>query len=199
MSKIYYIYAVMNAGKSTELLQIDHNYQSNNMKTLLLKSAVDTRDSVSEIVSRLGLRKQARILDDNNVDMIIEDIAVNNYQCVLIDECQFLSRRTILKLSNICDEQEVPIMFFGLKTDYTGNLFEGSKMLLEIADNFRELKTVCWCGRKATMNLRQDKSGHILKTGDPIHLGDTEFYSVCRKHWRLGQIGSYKQRTKDKK
>lgn len=179
----------MNAGKSTELLQIDHNYQSNNMKTLLLKSSVDTRDSVSNIVSRLGLRKKALVLDDNNVGAIIKDIVENDYQCVLIDECQFLSRHTILQLSDICDEKHIPIMFFGLKTDYTGNLFEGTKTLLEIADNFRELKTVCWCGRKATMNLRKDKKGTIIKQGEPVHLGDTEFYSVCRKHWKSGETG----------
>lgn len=177
----------MNAGKSTELLQINHNYQSNNMKTLLLKSAVDTRDSTTEIVSRLGLKKQAIPLDDSNIDAIAEDIKQNDYQCILIDESQFLSKNTILKLSDICDLYKVPIMFFGLKTDYTGHLFEGSKTLLEIADNFRELKTVCWCGKKATMNLLEGADGQVIKHGDSIHLGDSEFYSVCRKHWKEGK------------
>ncbi|MCX8650486.1 thymidine kinase [Gilliamella sp. B2776] len=188
MSKIYYIYAVMNAGKSTELLQIDHNYLSNNMQTLLLKSSVDTRDSAVEIVSRLGLRKKALQLDDNSVDEIIELIKKNNYACILIDESQFLSQSTIWKLSDVCDEYGIPMMFFGLKTDYMGHLFEGSKTLLEIADNFRELKTVCWCGKKATMNLLEGKDGQIVKFGNSIHLGDSEFHSVCRKHWKAGQI-----------
>lgn len=187
MSKIYYIYAVMNAGKSTELLQIDHNYQSNNMKTLLLKSSVDTRDSKTNIVSRLGLKKEALPLDDRNVQNIANCIRENNYDCILIDECQFLSKATILTLSEICDEKNVPIMFFGLKTDYTGHLFEGAKTLLEMADNFRELKTVCWCGKKATMNLRKNAQGRVIKTGESIHLGDSEFYSVCRKHWKSGE------------
>ena len=178
----------MNAGKSTELLQIDHNYLSNNMKTLLLKSSVDTRDSAVEIVSRLGLRKKALQLDDNSVDEIIEHIKQNNYACILIDESQFLSSKTIWKLSDVCDEYGVPMMFFGLKTDYMGQLFEGSKTLLEIADNFRELKTVCWCGKKAIMNLLEGQDGQIVKFGNSIHLGDTEFHSVCRKHWKTGQV-----------
>lgn len=178
----------MNAGKSTELLQIDHNYLSNNMQTLLLKSSVDTRDSAVEIVSRLGLRKKALQLDDNSVDEIIELIKQNDYACILIDESQFLSRNTIWKLSDVCDEYGVPMMFFGLKTDYMGHLFEGSKTLLEIADNFRELKTVCWCGKKATMNLLEGKDRKIVKFGNSIHLGDSEFHSVCRKHWKAGQV-----------
>ncbi|XKM14323.1 thymidine kinase [Orbaceae bacterium ac157xtp] len=187
MSKIYYIYGVMNAGKSTELLQINHNYLSNNMQTLLLKSAVDTRDSDTEIVSRLGLRQQAKPLDDSNVDEVIADIIANNYKCILIDESQFLSRNTILKLSDVCDEYHVPMMFFGLKTDYMGQLFEGAKTLLEVADNFRELKTVCWCGRKATMNLLEQSPGVVVKHGSPIHLGNEQFFSVCRRHWKAGQ------------
>lgn len=178
----------MNAGKSTELLQIDHNYQSNNMRTLLLKSSVDTRFSANEIVSRLGLKKQAFPLNDNNVDDVINDIKQNHYHCILIDESQFLSKQTILKLADACDVYDVPMMFFGLKTDYTGHLFEGSKTLLEIADNFRELKTVCWCGKKATMNLLENSAGEIIKQGSPIHLGSTEFHSVCRRHWNLGQV-----------
>lgn len=188
MAKLYFIYSVMNAGKSTELLQVDHNYISNNMKTLLLKSSVDTRYSATEIVSRLGLRKAAMPLNDANVDEVIEDIRHGGYHCVLIDESQFLSREVILKLSDVCDEYNVPIMCFGLKTDYTGHLFEGSKTLLEIADSFRELKTVCWCGRKAIMNLRENADGDIVKHGDPIFLGDTEFHSVCRKHWKAGKV-----------
>ncbi|WLS95176.1 thymidine kinase [Gilliamella apis] len=188
MSKIYYIYGVMNAGKSTELLQIDHNYLSNNMQTLLLKSSVDTRDSAVEIVSRLGLRKKALQLDDSTVDGIIEHIKQNNYACILIDESQFLSSNTIWKLSDVCDEYSVPMMFFGLKTDYMGHLFEGSKTLLEIADNYRELKTVCWCGKKATMILLEGENGQIVKFGNSIHLGDSEYHSVCRKHWKAGQV-----------
>ncbi|MCO6524260.1 MAG: thymidine kinase [Candidatus Schmidhempelia sp.] len=187
MSKIYFIYAVMNAGKSTELLQINHNYQSNSMRTLLLKSSIDKRNSDTEIVSRLGLRKEAIPINDDNIDEIVMDIKRNHYHCILIDESQFLSKNTILRLSDICDECQVPMMFFGLKTDYTGHLFEGSKTLLEIADNFRELKTVCWCGKKATMNLLEGSDGKVVKQGNPIHLGDTEFYSVCRKHWKAGQ------------
>ncbi len=177
----------MNAGKSTELLQIDHNYQSNNMKTLLLKSSVDTRFSETEIVSRLGLKKQAYPLNDDNINDVINDIKKNHYHCILIDESQFLSKHVILKLADACDTCDVPMMFFGLKTDYTGHLFEGSKTLLEIADNFRELKTVCWCGKKATMNLLENSQGEIIKQGSPIHLGDTEYHSVCRRHWQLGQ------------
>jgi len=187
LAKIYYIYSVMNAGKSTELLQVNHNYLSNNMKTLLLKSSVDTRYSATEIVSRLGLKKEAFPINDGNVDGVINDIKHNNYNCILIDESQFLSKNTILKLSDACDEYNVPIMFFGLKTDYTGHLFEGSKTLLEIADNFRELKTVCWCGKKATMNLLEGSNGEVIKHGDSIHLGDSEFHSVCRKHWKEGK------------
>lgn len=186
MAKMHFIYSVMNAGKSTELLQINHNYLSNNMKTLLLKSSVDIRYSATEIVSRLGLKKGALLLNDDNVEEIIEDIKQNSYDCVLIDESQFLSKNVIFKLSDICDEYEVPFMFFGLKTDYIGHLFEGSKALLEIADNFRELKTVCWCGKKATMNLLESSDGSVIKQGDSIHLGDREFHSVCRKHWKAG-------------
>lgn len=188
LSKIYFIYAVMNAGKSTELLQIDHNYLSNNLPTLLLKSSFDTRFSDVEITSRLGLRKKAMLLDDDSVDAIIEHIKQSNYACVLIDETHFLTKNTILKLSDACDEYGVPMMFFGLKTDYMGHLFEGSKTLLEIADNFRELKTVCWCGRKATMNLLEGQDGQIVKSGNSFRLGDSEFHSVCRKHWKEGKI-----------
>ncbi|OCG09227.1 thymidine kinase [Gilliamella sp. wkB178] len=190
MSKMYFIYAVMNAGKSTELLQIDHNYLRNNMQTLLLKSSVDTRDSDVEIVSRLGLRKKAMLLDDDSVDAIIDHIKQNNYACVLVDESHFLTKNTVWKLSDACDDYDVPIMFFGLKTDYMGHLFAASKTLLELADNFRELKTVCWCGRKATMNLLQGPDGKIVKSGNPIHIGDSEYHSVCRKHWKEGKISA---------
>jgi Thymidine kinase len=185
----------MNAGKSTELLQVDHNYLSNNMQTLLLKSSFDTRHSDIEIVSRLGLRKKAMLLDDDSVEQIIEHIRQNSYACVLIDESHFLSANTIWKLSDACDEYGVPMMFFGLKTDYMGHLFEGSKALLEIADNFRELKTVCWCGKKATMNLLEGQDGQIIKFGNPLRLGDSEFHSVCRKHWKMGQIQPNSQKS----
>ena len=192
MAKLYFNYSSMNAGKSTMLLQATHNYQERGMSTIIYTSSVDDRYGKKEIVSRIGLKAESNIFssDTNIYKEVISFDKDKRVDCVLIDEAQFLSKDQVAQLGQIVDDLNIPVLTFGIRTDFKGNLFEGSKYLLAWADNLKEIKTVCHCGRKATMVLRLDENGNVLETGDQIEIGGNEKYvSICRKHFYEKNIG----------
>ena len=192
MAKLYFNYSSMNAGKSTMLLQANHNYQERGMSTIIYTSSVDDRYGKKEIVSRIGLKAESNIFssDTNIYKEVISFNKDKRVDCVLIDEAQFLSKDQVAQLGQIVDNLDIPVLTFGIITDFKGNLFEGSEYLLAWADNLKEIKTVCHCGRKATMVLRLDENGNVLETGDQIEIGGNEKYvSICRKHFYEKNIG----------
>ena len=192
MAKLYFNYSSMNAGKSTMLLQANHNYQERGMSTIIYTSSEDDRYGKKEIVSRIGLKAESNIFtsDTNIYEEVISFNKDKGVDCVLIDEAQFLSKDQVAQLGQIVDDLDIPVLTFGIRTDFKGNLFEGSEYLLAWADNLKEIKTVCHCGRKATMVLRLDENGNVLETGDQIEIGGNEKYvSICRKHFYEKNIG----------
>ena len=195
MAKLYFNYSSMNAGKSTMLLQANHNYQERGMSTIIYTSSVDDRYGKKEIVSRIGLKAESNIFssDTNIYKEVINFNKDKKVDCVLIDEAQFLSKDQVAQLGQIVDNLDIPVLTFGIRTDFKGNLFEGSEYLLAWADNLKEIKTVCHCGRKATMVLRLDKNGNVIEEGDQIEVGGNEKYvSICRKHFYEKNIGKSK-------
>ena len=192
MAKLYFNYSSMNAGKSTMLLQANHNYQERGMSTIIYTSSVDDRYGKKEIVSRIGLKAESNIFssDTNIYEEVISFNKDKKVDCVLIDEAQFLSKDQVAQLGQIVDDLDIPVLTFGIRTDFKGNLFEGSEYLLAWADNLKEIKTVCHCGRKATMVLRIDQKGNVIEEGDQIEIGGNEKYvSICRKHFYEKNIG----------
>lgn len=186
MAKLYFYYSSMNAGKSTTLLQSSFNYQERGMGTMLFTAALDDRYGVGKITSRIGLEEDAHVFDDKTDlyhDVTLE-LKKRNLSCVLIDEAQFLTRDQVFQLASICDRIGIPVLTYGLRTDFQANLFEGSMHLLALADELKELKTICKCGQKATMNLRTDKNGKVIKEGEQTDIGGNDRYEVlCRKHF----------------
>lgn len=186
MAKLYFNYAAMNAGKSTTLLQASFNYRERGMHTIEFTAKIDNRFEEGAITSRIGLHKDAYLFDaDTDLFTIVEKDAVQKKPaCVFLDEAQFLTDAQVLQLARIVDELNIPVICYGLRTDFRGELFEGSARLLALADEIRELKTICKCGRKATMNLRIDAGGNAVKTGESIEIGGNERYApLCRKHF----------------
>lgn len=186
MAKLYFYYSAMNAGKSTTLLQSSFNYKERGMNTLLFTAAIDDRYSVGTISSRLGIEMEAVLFETSkNLRKIVdEQLKKSAINCVLIDEAQFLSRDHVFELATVADELGIPVLCYGLRTDFQANLFEGSQWLLAIADEIHELKTICPCGSKATMNLRIDEHGNAVKVGASIEIGGNDRYiALCRKHF----------------
>ena len=192
MAKLYFNYSSMNAGKSTMLLQANHNYNERGMNAQLYTSELDTRFGNDEITSRIGLKKKSNIFTtktDIYSDIINKNIEVS-VDCLLIDEAQFLTKEQVAQLGMIVDKLDIPVLAFGIRTDFQGNLFEGSKYLLAWADNLKEIKTVCHCGRKATMVLRINEKGQVIEDGMQIEIGGEDKYvSVCRKHFFEKNVG----------
>ncbi len=190
MSKVYFYYSAMNAGKSTLLLQSSYNYQERGMNTLVLAPQFDTRSGPGKVASRIGLSAEAKGFkrDENLYTLAEEDHEKRILSCVLVDEAQFLTKAQVEQLTDLADRLRIPVLCYGLRTDFQGNLFEGSQWLLAWADNLIELKTICHCGRKATMVLRLDAGGAPVKTGAQIEIGGNERYvSVCRRHYKESQ------------
>jgi thymidine kinase len=186
MAKLYFYYASMNAGKSTTLLQADFNYRERGMATMLWTAAIDDRAGEARISSRIGLTAPARTFDADTpmLAAITERIGEGPLACVLVDEAQFLTRTQVLDLARVCDERDVPVLCYGLRTDFRAELFEGSAALLGLADVLVELKAVCECGAKATMNLRMDDAGRAIAQGDQTAIGGNERYvALCRRHF----------------
>ncbi|MFN7841162.1 MAG: thymidine kinase [Pirellula sp.] len=189
MAKMYFYYSTMNAGKSTILLQSSYNYQERGMRTLVFAPEVDDRFGVGRVSSRIGLQANAIPFSANaNLFRTIQkENEITKVDCVLVDEAQFLSKAQVRQLSDVCDDLDIPVLAYGLRTDFQGNLFEGSQFLMAWSDNLNEVKTICHCGRKATMVLRLDASGRPVREGEQIQSGGHEKYvSVCRKHFKEG-------------
>ncbi len=189
MAKLYFYYSAMNAGKSTALLQAAWNYQERGMRPLLLTPRLDTRDGVGKIASRIGLDAEAVAFSqsDSLLQICEQERDQNAVSCVFVDEAQFLTERQVFDLGEVADELSIPVVTYGLRTDFRGDLFEGSRHLLAWADVLSEIKTICHCGQKATMVLRLDGSGHAVRSGEQIRIGGNESYvSVCRRHFKAG-------------
>jgi thymidine kinase len=185
MAKLYFHYSTMNAGKSTALLQASYNYRERGMTTMLFIAALDDRAGRGRIGSRIGLSAEADIFgpDDDLYAIVTEHHAITPVHCVFVDEAQFLSEEQVWQLARLADRQGVPVMCYGLRVDFQGQLFPGSKALLALADDLREIRTICRCGRKATMVVRLGPDGKVLKQGAQIDIGDDKYVSLCRRHW----------------
>ena len=186
MGKLYFYYASMNAGKSTTLLQADFNYRERGMETMLYTAAIDDRSAVGTIASRIGLGMPANMFGpETDIRAEVEaELKTRGLDCILVDEAQFLTRDQVFALAAICDELNIPVLAYGLRTDFQANLFEGSAQLLALADALIELKAVCECGRKATMNLRVDAEGHAVRIGAQTEIGGNDRYvAMCRRHF----------------
>lgn len=187
MAKLYFHYASMNAGKSTLLLQADFNYRERGMRTMLFTAGVDTRAGAGVIRSRIGLEAPAHVFVAGT-DLFAAVEAAHAHaplSCVLVDEAQFLARAQVDALALVADDLGVPVLAYGLRTDFTGAPFEGATWLLALADKLVELKAVCHCGRKATMNLRVDAEGRAVRAGEQTEIGgDDRYQALCRLHWR---------------
>ena len=192
MAKLYFNYSSMNAGKTTMLLQSNHNYLEKGMNPEIYTSNLENRYGSGEIVSRIGLKAKSNIFS-SETDIYLEikkKLETNCVDCVLIDEAQFLTKEQVAQLGMVVDNLDIPVLAFGIRTDFQGNLFNGSKYLLAWADNLKEIKTVCHCGRKATMVLRLNDEGAVVIDGTQIEIGGEDRYtSVCRKHFYEKNIG----------
>ncbi|MBQ8218283.1 MAG: thymidine kinase [Bacilli bacterium] len=181
MAKISFRYGAMGSSKTANLLMIKYNFEEKNKKVILLKPKLENRDGKTIIKSRIGLESECIYVED-----FLDNI--QNCDCILIDEAQFLTEDQVNQFVNIADNLDIPIIAFGLKTDFTNKLFEGSKRLIEVADDLQEITTICWCGKKARCNARII-NGKVIKDGDQIQLGGNESYiSLCRLHYNHGQL-----------
>ena len=187
MAKLYFHYSTMNAGKSTLLLQASHNYREGGMDTYLITAQFDNRAGEARIGSRIGIGCEADTFapDEDMFAKLAARLALGRVACVFIDEAQFLSKDQVWQLARAVDDLRVPVMCYGLRVDFQGNLFPGSAALLAWADEMREVRTICHCGKKAGMVVRKGPDGRALKDGDQVVIGGNETYqSLCRKHWR---------------
>jgi thymidine kinase len=187
MAKLYFNYSTMNAGKSTVLLQASHNYIERGMQTYLITAQFDNRAGEGRIGSRIGIGADADTFapGEDLFAKISDRLAAGPCACVFIDEAQFLEPEQVWQLARAVDDLKVPVMAFGLRVDFRGELFPGSAALLALADEMREVRTICHCGKKATMVVRKDDQGNVLTAGDQVVIGGNDRYvSLCRKHWR---------------
>lgn len=191
MAQLYYRYSTMNAGKSIELIKVAYNYEERGKRVLVLIPAVDDRYGKGMVSSRIGVSREAIIINDetNILRLFMEENTKVKIDCVLLDECQFLKKHHVQELVEIVDSCDTPVLAYGLKNDFRNELFEGSYYMLVYADKIEEIKTICWCGRKATMVARI-VDNKFVKTGEQIVIGGNEMYvSLCRKHYNDGRIG----------
>jgi thymidine kinase len=187
MAKLYFHYSTMNAGKSTVLLQAAHNYVERGMKTYLLTAKFDRRAGDGRIASRIGIGQEADTFaeGENLFDKIRQRLDDGPCACIFIDEAQFLSEEQVWQLARAVDDLRIPVMCYGLRVDFRGKLFPGSATLLALADEMREVRTICHCGKKATMVVRMGADGAALRDGAQVQIGGNETYvSLCRRHWR---------------
>lgn len=194
MAQLYYRYSTMNAGKSIELIKVAYNYEERGKNVLTLVPSVDDRYGVGLITSRIGVQREALIVKDetNILELYLRENEKRKIDCVLIDECQFLKKHHVQELVEIVDSCEVPVLAYGLKNDFRNELFEGSYYMLIYADKIEEIKTICWCGRKATMVARI-VDGQFVKQGEQVVIGGNDMYvSLCRKHYNDGRLGANK-------
>jgi thymidine kinase len=187
LAQLYFYYSAMNAGKSTTLLQSAFNYKERGMNPLIFTAAIDDRFGIGKVSSRIGLEESAHLFDDTtNLFAIVSDqnteLKVN---CVMVDESQFLSKQQVWQLSHVVDSLKIPVLCYGLRTDFQGELFPGSEALLAWSDKLVELKTICHCGKKATMVVRLNQDGQPIRQGSQVAIGGNDRYvSMCRKHFK---------------
>jgi len=187
MAKLYFYYSSMNAGKSTALLQSSYNYKERGMNTLIMAPKLDDRYGVGKVTSRIGIESEARTFGTNEdlLEIVQQRHDDEPLHCVLIDEAQFLTKEQVFQLGEITDRLNIPVLAYGLRTDFQGEPFEGSKYLLAWSDNLKELKAICHCGTKATMVVRLDENGNAVTFGSQIEIGGNDRYvSLCRKHFK---------------
>ena len=187
MAKLYFYYSSMNAGKTTALLQSSYNYKERGMNTMVMAPLLDDRFGVGRLTSRIGIDAEATSFkkDDDLFKVVQSEINNRPLHCVLIDEAQFLTRDQVYQLSDVTDKLNIPVLAYGLRTDFQGEPFEGSKYLLAWSDNLKELKAICHCGTKATMVIRLDEDGNAVTEGSQVEIGGNDRYvSMCRKHFK---------------
>jgi len=192
MAKLYFHYATMNAGKSTLLLQASYNYQERGMRTLLMVAGHYRRGETGYISSRIGLEAEAELFreGDDLFARVAEHHAHHAIHCLFVDEAQFLSETQVWQLARVADRLGIPVMSYGLRTDFQGKLFTGSQALLALADELREVRTICRCGRKATMVVRLGPDGKVAREGEQVAIGKEAYVSLCRRHWEeeMGRV-----------
>ena len=182
MAKLYFRYGAMGSSKTANAIMVQYNYAERGQRALMLKPCLDNRDGEKTVGSRSGLTAPCRYVEE------LDEIDVSGYDCLIVDEAQFLTKAQVERLVRIVDDEGIPVICYGLRADFQGNLFEGSTWLMAWADSIEEIKTVCWCGRKATMNARV-MGGKVVKAGEQIVLGGNESYvALCRKHWAKGEL-----------
>jgi len=193
MAKLYFKHGVMGSSKTANALMARFNYEERGQRVLMAKPRTDTRDGEHKICSRIGLGAECMYMDELRA---IPREELLSYDCIIVDEAQFLTKEEVYWLSDIVDEPDghTAVLCYGLRADFQGNLFEGSTHLLALADKIEEVKTTCWCGKKATQNARFDSDGKIVRQGEQIVIGANDQYvSLCRRHWKLGQLGPEKE------
>ncbi|MGM9537478.1 MAG: thymidine kinase [Candidatus Onthomonas sp.] len=187
MAKLYFRYGVMGSSKTANALMVRYNYEERGQEALMVKPAIDQRDGERVIVSRIGLRWPCVYFHEFAA---MSEAQVKGYACIIVDEAQFLSKEDVDYLTQVVDLWNVPVICYGLRADFKGELFPGSQALLATADVIEEIKTICWCGRKATYNARFDEHRRVLKEGAQVVLGANDKYiGLCRLHWRTGDLG----------
>lgn len=194
MAQLYYRYSTMNAGKSIELIKVAYNYEERGKNVLTLIPSVDDRYGIGVITSRIGIQREGIVVNDdtNILELYMRENEKRKIDCILVDECQFLKKHHVQELVEIVDSCNIPVLAYGLKNDFRNELFEGSYYMLIYADKIEEIKTICWCGRKATMVARV-VDGHIVKQGEQVVIGGNDLYiSLCRKHYNDGRLGENK-------
>ena len=182
MAKLYFRYGAMGSSKTANAIMVQYNYHERGQNALMLKPRLDSRDGSGVVGSRSGLTAPCAYVED------LDKFDLSIYDCIIVDECQFLKKEQVQQLVDIVDNLNIPVICYGLRADFQGNLFEGSTWLMAWADTIEEIKTVCWCGRKATFNTRV-LNGRVVKEGEQIMLGGDEAYvALCRKHWAMGEL-----------
>ena len=185
MAKLYYRYGAMGSSKTANAIMVRYNYAERNQQVLMVKPRLDTRDGERTVLSRCGLSAECVFVEE------LPDIDVRRYDCVIVDEAQFLTKEQVRLLVHIVDDLNVPVIAYGLRADFQGNFFEGSMWLMAWADTIEEIKTICWCGKKAICNARV-VDGRVVKEGDQILLGgSSQYVSLCRRHWQSGELGHF--------
>lgn len=186
MAKLYYRYGAMGSSKTANAIMVQYNYKERGQKVLMVKPQLENRDGERTVLSRCGLSTECVFMEE------ISGIDVSQYDCVIVDEAQFLTKEQVQQLVHIVDDLNIPVIAYGLRADFQGNFFEGSQWLMAWADTIEEIKTICWCGKKATYNARV-VDGKVVKQGDQILLGgSSQYVSLCRKHWASGDLGDFK-------
>ncbi len=186
MAKLYFRYGAMGSSKTANAIMVQYNYEERGMPVLMVKPKLDNRDGERTVMSRSGLKTECVFMEE------IMDRDVSEYACVIVDEAQFLTKEQVAFLVHVVDDLNVPVIAYGLRTDFQGNFFEGSQWLMAWADTIEEVKTICWCGKKAICNARIF-DGKVVKEGDQILLGgNSQYISLCRKHWAIGDPGTFR-------